>query len=154
MSQNYPNQSEQRCSSDEAALRIKRERVLARLDRYASTLVTGPTFRNKLTHLLTELGDPVQQLPRLALASTIFDGIQKDPDRRLGKQVRDGAKQRGAETKENAAERHPEWQERAEQIWSRRPDLSISAVARIVAQGTNNQPNTIRLHILRPTPKS
>jgi len=150
----HKHKSEQRSSSDETALRIKRERVLARLARYASTPVTKPTFQARLTHLLLEPGDPAQQLSHLALGSTIFDGIDGDPGRRLGQQVWGGAKERGAEIKKNAAERHQKWQRRADEIWARRPDLSISAVARIVAQGTDDQPNTIRLRIQRPKSKS
>jgi hypothetical protein len=53
-----------------------------------------------------------------------------------------------------AEEKHAGWQAHADKVWARRPTLSESAVAKIIAAETKESHNTIRQSIRKPGKKS
>ncbi len=80
-------------------------------------------------------------------------------DARRGAKTRksagEGGKAKAEANRANQQTRWGEWRRQAKDIWSRRPDLSGSDVARQIAKGTDHKADTIRRRIsdLRPRGK-
>ena len=109
----------------------KGKKVLARMEREfpaseSKSLVTG-----KISDAV-EASGAAGEFKIYALASTIVDQAEQDPDRITGRQVRDGARRGAQVTNARSKQFHQAWQLRAEKIWAGNLSLSKSAVARII----------------------
>lgn len=72
------------------------------------------------------------------------------PDAIRGQKSLQGAREGGKQKGEAYAKTAEEWQQRAEEIWSKNPKLSKSAVARIIAKETGGSVGSIRKKITNP----
>jgi hypothetical protein len=89
--------------------------------------------------------------------------LEQDPglleDARRGAKTRksasEGGRARAVANQADQQNRWDEWRRKAKGIWSRRSELSASAVANQIAKGTDYKPDTIRRRIsdLRPLQK-
>lgn len=83
-----------------------------------------------------------------AMTTTLFLSIE------TARKFREGAKRRGLlgikKRQSQLAEDREKQQVAADEIWSRRPDLSVNAVAGMVASKCDAKQETVRKHIRKP----
>ncbi|TDJ70670.1 MAG: hypothetical protein E2O38_10440 [Proteobacteria bacterium] len=134
------------------AQRIDLKRQLAEL-KTKSTQTTGSTEKLEIDYDTKDLEEDLEYLAereqKLNETYERFERRQSDADR--GATVKNGARKGGAATAELFKEKHSIWQAEAKKHWVKNPLQSRTHVAKKIAEGTDDSPETIRRHIHRPT---